>query len=168
MTPKPTPPVEIAQRAIAGAWTDLEDFDGICHQAIGAVVGILPADQFSVSGQLEVCVYFADNSVSQDLNLSHRGKNSPTNVLSFPQPKPVVPAAWSLGDIVLAGETVALEAKKAKTSLSAHTIHLIMHGFLHLLGYDHQSEDDAAQMEALEIAAMAELGLANPYELDDR
>lgn len=168
MTHKPPLPVEIEHQAIADAWTGLEDFDGICREAIEAAIRVLPADQLGVPGPLEVSVYFADNSVSQNLNLSHRGKNSPTNVLSFPQPKPAVPTTWTLGDIVLAGETVASEAKKAKTSLSDHTIHLIMHGFLHLLGYDHQDEDDAAQMEALEIAAMAELGLANPYKLDDR
>ena len=95
------------------------------------------------------------------LNRDYRGKDAATNVLSFPQPAPL------LGDIILARETVVREAAEKGVSFEAHLVHLIIHGWLHLQGYDHETEADAARMEAIEIAALARLGIDNPYQVSD-
>jgi probable rRNA maturation factor len=102
------------------------------------------------------------------LNRAYRGKDRPTNVLSFAaldadRPKAAMP--WLLGDVVLASGVVAREAKTQGKSLRHHLSHLAVHGVLHLLGYDHEHDRDAEAMEALEIAALAGMGIANPYEL---
>jgi len=82
-------------------------------------------------------------------------------VLSFPQSGPL------LGDIVLSRETIALEASNKAVSFEAHLTHLIIHGWLHLQGFDNQTDDTAAEMEAIEIAALAKLGIDNPYQVSD-
>ena len=156
--------IQISCQVNEAAWADLSRPADLAAQAVDAAVTVLPEPPFEAGQEVELSLFFADDAVSQGLNRAHRGQDKPTNVLSFPQPQPVAPVPWVLGDIVLAGETVAQEALKGKTDLSAHTIHLIMHGFLHLLGYDHQNDHDAAEMETLEISAMEELGLKNPYE----
>ena len=145
-------------------WDTLEDVEGLAAKAIRAALEVLPKEPFPVDQDAELSLYFTDDPTSRRLNHTHRGKDRPTNVLSFPQARPPVPVPWVVGDIVLAGETVAREAEDRKISLSAHTCHLIVHGFLHLLGYDHQIDTDAEKMESLEIAAMAALGHENPYE----
>ncbi len=156
--------IEISCQVKEAVWADLANPIGIAERAVEAAVNVLPAVPFAPNQALELSLFFADDTVSHELNRQHRGQDKPTNVLSFPQPRPSAPIPWVLGDIVLAGETVAKEALKGKSNLSDHTIHLIMHGFLHLLGYDHQNDDDAAEMESLEISAMEGLGLRNPYE----
>lgn len=148
----------------AASWQDLPDLEKLAADAVGAALSVVPAGRLPEGSVPEVSILFADDGLAQELNQAHRGKDRPTNVLAFPQPAPPVPEDWPLGDLVLAGETVAREANAGKVSLSAHTTHLIVHGFLHLLGYDHQTDDDAAEMEALEIDAMTRLGLRNPYE----
>jgi probable rRNA maturation factor len=108
--------------------------------------------------EAEVSILFTDDAHIQRLNAAWRGKDKPTNVLSFPQG-----AGPLLGDVVLASETVAREAALAGKPLEAHMVHLIVHGFLHLLGYDHEREDEAEEMEALERAALERMGIADPY-----
>jgi probable rRNA maturation factor len=112
-----------------------------------------------------VSVLFTSDRAVKKLNGAWRGKNKPTNVLSFPaagmpiprgQPKP-------LGDIVLAYGVVAREAKAQGKTLAAHTMHLLVHGALHLLDYDHESDGEARIMEQREIRLLARLGIENPY-----
>jgi probable rRNA maturation factor len=99
------------------------------------------------------------------LNKTWRGKDKPTNVLSFPQAGGAFPQKRGLllGDVILAAETVAREAALAEKPLEDHMAHLIIHGFLHLLGYDHQVEADAEKMEQLERVALKRLGISDPY-----
>jgi len=102
---------------------------------------------------------FTDEVQQRALNHQYRGKNKSTNVLSFPSGEKEF-----LGDISLAYETVKAEKLAQEKSWRAHTLHLVVHGVLHLLGYDHEEESDADKMESLEIQLLNELGLANPYQ----
>ncbi len=114
-----------------------------------------------------VDVTLADDDSQQALNLTWRGKNTPTNVLAFPAADPAIPpplgAPLLLGDVVLAYETVSREAAEQHKPLADHLRHLVIHGVLHLLGHDHVESADVAAMEGLEIAILAELGVPNPY-----
>lgn len=107
-----------------------------------------------------VSVLFADDDAVRALNRTFRGKDAPTNVLSFPAPE----GFGALGDIALALETVTREAEAQGKPVRAHATHLLAHGFLHLIGYDHEAEADAERMEARERAILAALGLPDPYE----
>ena len=107
-----------------------------------------------------VSVMFADDNAVRVLNKTWRGKDAPTNVLSFPAPD----GFGMLGDIALALETIAAEAAAQGKTVKAHASHLIAHGFLHLVGHDHAQDDDAEKMEARERAIMVSLGIADPYE----
>ena len=95
----------------------------------------------------------------QALNKAYRHKNKPTNVLSFPSSE-----EGEFGDILLAYETVMGEAEDAGIPVPHHIYHLIIHGFLHLLGYDHEKEDEATLMESTEIKILQDLNIKNPYE----
>jgi len=107
----------------------------------------------------EVSVVLADDREVQALNKTFRHKDKPTNVLAFPSDE-----EGELGDIILAHETIMREAEEAAISPLHHTLHLIIHGFLHLLGYDHEKENDAHHMETMEIQILKALNVANPYE----
>ncbi|HLH12765.1 MAG TPA: rRNA maturation RNase YbeY [Methylovirgula sp.] len=108
----------------------------------------------------ELSVLLCDDAFIRGLNRQWRGQDKPTNVLSFPAATTFTPA---LGDIAIAYETTAQEAAAEGKSLSDHFIHLLIHGFLHLIGYDHRDEAEAAVMEKLEREVLAELGIADPY-----
>ena len=120
---------------------------------------------------VEVSVKLADDDEVHALNASYRGKDKPTNVLSFPMVQDDLLQATAntddgevlLGDIVLAEGVCAAEAAEKGVSVTDHATHLIVHGTFHLLGYDHMDDNEAEAMEALEIAALASLGLADPY-----
>jgi probable rRNA maturation factor len=103
-------------------------------------------------------VVLADDAFVRDLNHTYRGKDKATNVLSF------AGEGDELGDVVLAYETVKREAKAQGKSFVRHTAHLVVHGCLHLAGYDHKDAHDADKMEALEISVLAKFGFPNPYE----
>ncbi len=106
----------------------------------------------------ELCLVLADDATARRLNRAYRGVDRPTNVLSFGGYDDPL-----LGDVVLARETVAAEAKRQGKSPASHFSHLVVHGVLHLLGYDHARARDAARMERLEVDVLAGLGIADPY-----
>jgi probable rRNA maturation factor len=117
----------------------------------------------------EVSFLFSDNKTIQHLNHQYRHKDKPTNVLSFPSniPSDIVSQLGEhsppLGDIVLAFETLDQEARLAGKPFLDHLVHLMIHGLLHLLGYDHETVPEAAAMEALEIQFLQQLSIPNPY-----
>lgn len=109
-------------------------------------------------------VVLTDDAEQRELNRIWRGKDAPTNVLAFPiAASPPGAAAALLGDVVLAYETVAREAAEQQKPLADHLRHLVVHGVLHLLGFDHESDADAALMEARETEILATLGVPDPY-----
>ena len=125
----------------------------------------------------EIALLAADDARLEALNADFRGKPQPTNVLSWPSeergaqspgdmPLPPDPADPELGDIALAFETCASEAQAAGKPLADHVTHLVVHGILHLLGYDHVRDADATLMEGLEIEILGKLGLSDPYRMD--
>ncbi len=117
---------------------------------------------------LEITVRIVDEAESQQLNLAYRGKDKPTNVLSFPfeaMPGMESMALSILGDLVVCATVVEQEAKTQNKASMAHWAHMLVHGSLHLLGYDHITETEAQQMESLEIAILDSMAIANPYEL---
>jgi len=117
---------------------------------------------------VEMTIRIVDQQESQQLNADYRDKDKPTNVLSFEfeQPPGLVDIGEELpylGDLVICAEIVAKEAQEQNKSLEAHWAHMIIHGTLHLQGYDHIDEYDAEEMEGIEIEIMQNLGYANPY-----
>lgn len=110
-----------------------------------------------------VCVLFTGDDAVRTLNRTFRSKDAPTNVLSFPAPA----GLGALGDIALALETVTEEAAAQGKTVKAHAMHLIAHGFLHLVGYDHETDADAERMEARERDVLAGLGVADPHGARD-
>ena len=113
----------------------------------------------------ELTVRLVDERESQQLNHEYRQKNKPTNVLSFPAELPDFVDLPLLGDLIICAPVVAKEAKEQHKVLSAHWAHMVIHGTLHLLGYDHIDENDATQMEAIETTILASMGIACPYTL---
>lgn len=114
----------------------------------------------------EVCIRIVDEQESQTLNRRYREKDKPTNVLSFPSelPEEVTLDTPYLGDLVICAPVVIREAQEQSKSLESHWAHMVIHGLLHLLGYDHIKDDEATMMEAIEVELMAECGYANPYQ----
>ena len=148
------------------AWPEIEaESIAILHR----VLQLVPDDLADLPlERLEISVVLADDAMVQDLNLRYRGFDKPTNVLSFaalddpdmplPDDGPIL-----LGDIILAFETTAAEAVAQGKSLKAHYTHLLVHGLLHLLGHDHQDDDEAEIMEEQERQILADLGITDPY-----
>lgn len=117
--------------------------------------------------EAEVTVRIVDTAESQQLNFDYRSKDKPTNVLSFPFQCPPGIELPLLGDLVICAPVVAAEAAEQHKSLQAHWAHMVIHGCLHLLGFDHINDDDAEQMEAEEVTILQQLGINNPYLLDN-
>jgi probable rRNA maturation factor len=113
--------------------------------------------------EAEVSVYLVDETEGQALNLQYRGKDKPTNVLSFPADLPEEVDIPLLGDLVVCAPVVEREAAEQGKTLAAHWAHMLVHGSLHLLGFDHIEDEAAEQMEALETAILVQLGFPAPY-----
>lgn len=144
----------------AGEWPGEAELDRLVRGAVDATLA-----QCGATGESEVSIVFTDDAHIRALNAGWRKKDKPTNVLSFPAfPSRIgSPLPPMLGDIVLASETVAGEAEAEDKPLAHHISHLVVHGLLHLLGHDHEVEEEAEAMEALERAALARLAIPDPY-----
>jgi probable rRNA maturation factor len=124
---------------------------------------ITAANRAAGPAQGALTVIVDDDARVRELNRLWRGFDKPTNVLSFPSPDTQPGPARTLGDITISYETAAREAAAEDKSFANHVAHLAVHGFLHLLGYDHESDDDAEEMEGLERAILARIGISDPY-----
>jgi probable rRNA maturation factor len=149
----------------AGDWPPEAELRALAERAITtAVTATTTAD---IVPPAEVSLVFTDDDRVRALNRRYRGRDAPTNVLSFPAAPPAPGRRGPLlGDVVLAHQTVHREAAAEGLTAADHVTHLIVHGFLHLLGYDHDAEEDAAVMERLETAILARLDIADPYAGD--
>lgn len=128
--------------------------------ALAAVSGLQMDDT-------EVSVYIVDEAESQELNLRYRHQDKPTNVLSFPAEIPEELNLPLLGDLVVCAPVVEREAIEQQKTLEAHWAHMVVHGTLHLLGYDHINDPDAEEMENLETRILTGMGFPAPYELNE-
>jgi probable rRNA maturation factor len=128
-----------------------------------AVLAALAGAKPKVKGAAELSILLTDDAEQRELNSQWRQKDSSTNVLSFPQIEPFGPVVGLLGDISLARETLEREAAEQNVSFDHHFTHLVVHGFLHILGYDHLYDREALEMEGLETRILAGLGIADPY-----
>ena len=115
------------------------------------------------SDEVEMTVRIVDEAESHELNLNYRGKDRPTNVLSFPFECPDEVELPLLGDLVICRQVVEREAQEQDKPVVAHWAHMVVHGCLHLLGYEHIEDDEAEEMESLETQIMTGLGFADPY-----
>lgn len=149
--------------AAPGWRSAVADPETLCRRAVAATLAAVGPP----GSPGEVSVLLADDSAVRELNRDFRGKDAPTDVLSFPAgPRPPgVPESypWPLGDLVLALETSVQDAGAAGKPLADHLVHLVVHGTLHLLGYDHERPAEAEAMEALERQILAGLGVPDPY-----
>lgn len=125
---------------------------------------VLAAHTIKISEESEMTLRIVDEEESQSLNAQFRGKNKPTNVLSFSYSDEEMPSQDPLlGDLVLCAPVIKKEALEQHKTMEAHWAHMVIHGSLHLLGYDHETSEQAEKMEPLEIALLNTLGFANPY-----
>lgn len=155
-------PVDVDIAVEAGEWPveqQLAEWVGRAASAVFAEIGD------TRPGRSELGVIFTDDAHIKTLNADWRDKDKPTNVLSFPAfpERRQGPLPPMLGDIVLAAETVAQESALENKPLEHHITHLVVHGLLHLLGYDHETDEEADEMEAMERAALARLAIPDPY-----
>lgn len=151
-------PLSIVVAIEADGWP--EGLEQVTELAIGEA---LSQSQAKVAGVAELSVVLADDATQRELNKQWRGQDKSTNVLSFPQLEPFSPVSGIIGDIILARETLEREAADLDVTFTDHYTHLVVHGFLHLLGYDHETDEEALVMEGLETQILATLGIADPY-----
>jgi probable rRNA maturation factor len=154
---------------VADCWQTEPDAEAAIHRAIGAAAEIADADV----GDAELAVMLTDDSGIRTLNRNWRGIDKPTDVLSFPALRPTGhngpdDEPRMLGDIAIAYETTRKEADDEQKPFDHHLSHLAIHGFLHLVGYDHETDDDAETMEDLERRILAQLGIPDPYAERER
>ncbi len=151
------PVIDIAIEA--EPWEAFEDPAGLAEMVIGQSIS---QSGIRIADGAEVSIVLCDDAFIAELNRKWRQLDKPTNVLSFPSGGAIA-STPVLGDIVIAFETAAKEAAEAGKPLRDHVAHLLAHGFLHLIGYDHLADADAEAMEALERSVLARLGIADPY-----
>lgn len=163
--------IEIALEADED-WDSRSSWEALAQRAAEAAVAESAFPQLGTSSRtVEISVTLGSDEEVRALNAKWRNKDRPTNVLSFPMTSPVelqqanvAGPELLLGDIILAHGVCAAEAAEKQLEVEDHAAHLIVHGTLHLLGYDHQDDGEASDMEAREVRALARLGIANPYE----
>jgi len=149
---------------VAGCWQTEPDAEAVIDRAIATAAEIVNANL----GEAELAVMLTDDAGIRTLNSNWRGIDKPTNVLSFPALPPTGAggpddAPRMLGDIAIAYETTRREADDEQKPFDHHLSHLAVHGFLHLIGYDHETDNDAEAMETLEAEILAQLGIPDPY-----
>jgi probable rRNA maturation factor len=153
---------------VAECWQAESDAEAVIHRALAAAAEIAEADH----GEAELAVMLTDDEGIRTLNNNWRGIDKPTNVLSFPALQPAGPpgpddAPRMLGDIAIAYQTTRKEADDEQKPFEHHLSHLAVHGYLHLIGYDHENDADAEAMEGLETEILAQLGIPDPYSDPD-
>ena len=149
---------------VADCWQTEPDAEAVIQRAIATAAEMVDAD----IGEAELAVMLTDDAGIRTLNSNWRGVDKPTNVLSFPALQPTGrngpdDAPRMLGDIAIAYQTTRKEANDEQKPFDHHLSHLAVHGFLHLIGYDHEKNDDAERMETLEAEILAQLGIPDPY-----
>jgi len=165
------PELDIQISVEDGGWPDEAVLASLASRVLGAAADYLAREEDQPFPQMapELSLVFTNDDSIQEINAEWRGKDKPTNVLSFPA-FPLQPGGIPgpmLGDIVVARETVEREAVDLDKTFDDHLTHLLVHGFLHLFGYDHLEKDEAEEMEALETRILAGLGLSDPYAGQD-
>ena len=143
------------------AWNELEGFEALAGEVIARAVAVT---KIKLARGAEVSLLLCDDARIREINRAWRGLDKPTNVLSFPAaPRAMLAKSPAVGDIAIAHETVAREALEEGKTFRDHYMHMVVHGFLHLLGYDHETDAEAEEMEALEVSVLQQLGVADPY-----
>lgn len=160
-----TPETEIL--VTASCWQRESGAEAAIHRAIETAAAMIDADTFDA----ELAIMLTDDDGIRTLNKNWRGIDKPTNVLSFPALQPTGPredddAPRMLGDIAIAYQTTRTEADAERKPFENHLSHLAVHGFLHLVGYDHEKDGDAEIMEELERKILAQLGIPDPYAIE--
>jgi probable rRNA maturation factor len=162
---EPEPPERLSVALVRedGDWVGFGALDDVVREAVGALAR---HPQLFLSPGSEASVVLGSDALVRRLNRDYRGKDAATNVLSFPFQRP--PGVGSdddayLGDVVLAAETVGREATERGIEPRHHLQHLVVHGLLHLLGRDHQTDTEAEEMERLEVEILKAIGVADPY-----
>ena len=155
-----SPPIAVDILIEAGDWGPEAAIRPLIERAVAAAAR---SGGIEVPDGAELSVLLTDDAHVRVLNRDYRGKDKPTNVLSFPAAGPGEPVGPLLGDIALARETALAEALDEDRPVEHHVAHLIVHGLLHLFGYDHEDDDEAEAMERLEAAVLADLGIPDPY-----
>ncbi len=147
-------------------WNDaINDIDALIHKAVSKALH----NHLNNFESAEISIVLADDPIIQELNKAYREKDMPTNVLSFPMTEheelksPSAPFCI-LGDIIISYDTISREAEEQHKKIADHFTHMLVHGCLHLLHYDHQDKDEAEAMEKLEIEILTQLGIKNSYE----
>jgi probable rRNA maturation factor len=157
-----------------GEWDSRSGWADLVRNAAEAAIAESAFPQLATADRpIELSVRLSDDEQVRSLNAQWRGKDKPTNVLSFPQLEPDQLGdpgdgpELLLGDLILAHGVCAREADEKGISVEDHAAHLVVHGTLHLLGYDHMDDESADEMESREVRALARLGIADPYEVRD-
>ncbi len=149
------------------AWGDIPNIEGLVLTTVRTALQMAKLPQKIDGKKLEISFMLANDELTHVLNREYREKDKPTNILTFAalddEQEPMGPDTISLGDVVLSFQTIEREAREQGRFLQDHITHLVAHGTLHLLGYDHIEDHEATDMETLEIRILEKLGVQNPY-----